>query len=75
MSMPKAIGCWALPVKIYDDQDFIVVRVPYSVMEDIYDEWKEHHSTSFDGSALDGLPTNITDEINALFARCNKKHD
>ena len=74
-AMPKAIGCWALPVKIYDDQDFIVVRVPYSVMEDIYDEWKEHHSTSFDGSALDGLPTNITDEINALFARFNKKHD
>lgn len=74
-TMPKGIGCWTLPVKIYPDQDYVVVRVPYAVMEDIYEEWKKRQAPSFDGNALDGLPQNITDEINALFTKFNKSHD
>lgn len=85
-AMPKAIGCWALPVKIYDDQDLVVTRVPYDVMEDLYAEWKKRgaeslfsfgdSSLTFDGSALgDSLPVNITNEINELFNKFNKKHE
>jgi len=76
--LPKKIGCWALPVRMYGDQDYIVTRVPYEVMEDLYDEWKKHRDgTSFDGSAIgDGeLPTDITEEINALFKKFGKKRD
>ena len=76
-AMPKSLGCWALPVKIFNDQEYIVIRVPYDVMEDLYDEWKHHRKEQmFDGSALDGgLPTDITEEINALFRKFNKDKD
>lgn len=73
-AMPKAIGCWALPVKMYADQDFIITRVPYEVMEDLYGDWKQHRGYTFDGSALSNeLPTDITNEINELFNKFNKK--
>jgi len=74
-AMPKALGCWALPVKIYPDQDFIITRVPYEVMEDLYDDWKKRYGDTFDGSALDNeMPTDITNELNELFKKFNKKN-
>lgn len=75
-AMPKSLGCWALPVKMYEDQDYTVTRVPYEVMKDLYDDWKKSHVAGFDGSKLkDELPINITNEINELFNKFNKKRD
>lgn len=75
-AMPKALGCWALPVKMYPDQDFIITRVPYEVMEDLYGDWKQRCGSTFDGSALDDeLPMDITNELNELFKKFNKKND
>lgn len=76
-AMPKSMGYWALPVKIYDDQDFIVVRVPYEVMEDLYKDWKASNQVArYDGSKLaEELPINITEEIKEIFNRFNKNSD
>jgi len=75
-AMPKALGCWALPVKMYPDQDYIITRVPYEVMEDLYGDWKQRCGSTFDGSALDDeLPMDITNELNELFKKFNKKND
>lgn len=75
-AMPKSIGCWALPVKMYPDQDFIVTRVPYEVMEDLYEEWQKRKGVTYDGNSPDcELPIDITEEINALFRKKGKKQD
>lgn len=76
-AMPKSLGYWALPVKIYDDQDFIVVRVPYEVMEDLYEDWKSSNQVArYDGSKLsEELPINITEEIKQIFNKFNGNSD
>lgn len=69
--VPKALGYWALPIKIYDDLDSIIVRVPYDVMHDIYEDWKKVHE-GYDPSDVSGqLPINITDEINEIVKKFN----
>lgn len=71
--VPKALGYWALPIKIYDDLDSIIVRVPYDVMHDIYEDWKKVHE-GYDPSDVSGqLPINITNEINEIVKKFNSR--
>jgi hypothetical protein len=53
--LPWDLEYWILPVKIYDDIDNIVTRIPYKVMRDIYDD-----------VIVNNTPVNVTDEIKKL---------
>jgi len=53
--LPWDLKFWVLPVKIYDDIDNIVTRVPYEVMHDLYED-----------ALSDKTPIDVTDEIQQL---------
>jgi hypothetical protein len=69
-AMLDYLGFWVLPVKVFDDLDPLVLKVPANVMEDLYKDWKKIRGEDYDDEY--DLPVNVTNEINELIRKFNK---